>query len=218
MGRNVPGRRGRGGKTRRPYHAPRREAAADERRRQVIERACELLDAPDGEPFSIDAVARRAGVSRMTVYNQFGSKAKLLEALFDALSVRGEFHRLPAIMGQRNPWKALDEVIELFARFWARNRAAHRRLGAAAVDDPELAAGLAARNERRLRVFTAIARRIRERQRRGGHAPFEETVRALMMLTSFETFDGLAGTEGSPEDVAPMVRRLARAVFAGGRG
>ena len=39
--------------------------------------------------FSIDAVARRADVVRMTVYYQFGARRGLLEALFDEESYRG---------------------------------------------------------------------------------------------------------------------------------
>ena len=74
--------------TRRPYQPVQRQRAVDEGRERIVLAARALLEADDDEPFSIDAVARRAGVARMTVYNQFGSKTGLLEALFD-LGVRG---------------------------------------------------------------------------------------------------------------------------------
>jgi hypothetical protein len=35
----------------------------------------------------------------------------------------------------------------------------------------------------------------------------------LHMLTSFETFDALAGPDRSPQDVAPLVQRLAVAAL-----
>src|SRR5258708_35778153 len=39
-----------------------------------------VADTPAGSP-SVGAIARRAGVSRLTIYNRFGSKAGLLRAL-----------------------------------------------------------------------------------------------------------------------------------------
>ncbi len=52
--------------------------------------------------FTVDAVAREAGVARMTVYYQFGSKAGLLEAIFDSLAVRG----------------GAEELVKLNQNFW----------------------------------------------------------------------------------------------------
>src|SRR2546430_11163673 len=78
----------------RPYRLGRRQPAAQRTRARVLRAARELLTARAGaEPFSVDAVARRAGVARMTVYHQFGSRRGLLEALFDSFAVGGE---LPA--------------------------------------------------------------------------------------------------------------------------
>jgi AcrR family transcriptional regulator len=41
--------------------------------------------------FSVEAVARQAGVARMTVYYQFGSRRGLLEGICDSLAIE----RLP---------------------------------------------------------------------------------------------------------------------------
>jgi hypothetical protein len=43
--------------------------------------------------------------------------------------------------------------------------------------------------------------------------PFDETVNVLYTLLSFENFDTLAGPARSIEEVAPIVRQLARAVL-----
>src|SRR2546422_8101779 len=78
----------------RPYRLGRRQPAAQRTRARVLRAARELLTARAGaEPFSVDAVARRAGVARMTVYHRFGSRRGLLEALFDSFPAGGE---LPA--------------------------------------------------------------------------------------------------------------------------
>ncbi|HEY6539541.1 MAG TPA: TetR/AcrR family transcriptional regulator, partial [Ktedonobacteraceae bacterium] len=43
---------------------------------------------------------------------------------------------------------------------------------------------------------------------------FDEIVDVLFTLTSFETFDALAGPSHSLEEVAPVVQRLVRAAIA----
>src|ERR1700674_1141762 len=64
----------------RSYRLGRRQDAVDQTRRAILAAARDLL--ASGDPgFSAGAVARRAGVSRITLYNQFGTKAGLLREL-----------------------------------------------------------------------------------------------------------------------------------------
>jgi AcrR family transcriptional regulator len=194
----------------RAYRPVQRQQSVDVGRERVLAAARELLEADDAEAFSIDAVASRAGVARMTVYNQFESKAGLLEALFDVLAERGEFSRMPDVFREPDPAIALDAFVALFGRFWTASRRAHRRLRAAALHDAELDAGMAARNERRRTALTQLMRRF------GGKArpalPKKELVNVLFVLLSFEMFDALAGADRTPADVIPLVQRVARLV------
>jgi len=83
----------------RPYRSPLRAAAAGITRKRIINAASALLGAPKGfEGFSLDAVARKARVTRLTVYNQFGSRRALLEEVFDDIAARA------ACTGSRKPW------------------------------------------------------------------------------------------------------------------
>jgi AcrR family transcriptional regulator len=196
--------------TPRPYQPVQRQRAVDEGRERIVLAARALLEADDDEPFSIDAVARRAGVARMTVYNQFGSKAGLLEALFDHLAVRGELVRMPELFAEKDAVKALDAFVALFGRFWTSNRRAHRRLRAAAVHDPELFAAIESRNERRRRGLTELTRRLATIAT--SPLPSAELVNVLFVLLSFETFDALAGESRTPTDVTPLLQRMTRLV------
>ena len=83
----------------RPYRLGQRQVAADETRARVLAAARDQLAKETS--FSIDAVARRADVARMTVYYQFGSKRGLLEALFDLLAARGGCTSFPMLSGNR---------------------------------------------------------------------------------------------------------------------
>ena len=66
----------------RPYVSPKRAAAAEKTKAQVIAAAQRLLEEGEAQ-MSLEAVAKAAGVTRLTVYKQFGSRRGLLEAVFD---------------------------------------------------------------------------------------------------------------------------------------
>ena len=72
----------------RPYRLGKRKEAVDETRDRILAAAQEILKGDGYMEFTVDTVAGEADVSRATVYYQFGSKAGLLEALFDDLAVR----------------------------------------------------------------------------------------------------------------------------------
>ena len=195
---------------RRPYTAVERQRSVEVGRDRIVAAARELLDDEDGEGFSIDAVARRAGVARMTVYNQFESKAGLLEALFDSLAQHGPLGQMADVFRIADPLEALDEYVALFGRFWTSNRRTHRRVRAAALYDDELAAAIAERNERRRRGIAEILRRLTDTVR--PTLPRDELPNVLFVLLSFDTFDALAGTDRTPEEVVPTVRAMVRAL------
>jgi AcrR family transcriptional regulator len=191
----------------RPYQLGQRQVAADETRARILAAARDQMAKETS--FSIDAVARRADVARMTVYYQFGSKRGLLEALFDALAARGGIQQLPSAFQQADPALALNRFIDVFARFWSSDRVVLRRLRAMAALDPELDQVLRDRNEGRRNGLRVIVTRL---PARSGHAA--EIVDVLFALTSFENFDVLAGPDRTPEQVAPLVKRVAAAIVA----
>ena len=191
----------------RPYRLGQRQVASDETRARVLAAARDQLAKETS--FSIDAVARRADVARMTVYYQFGSKRGLLEALFDLLAARGGLHQLPDAFRQSDTNVALDRLIEIFARFWSSDRVVMRRLRAMAALDPELDQVLRERAEGLRNGLRVIVSRLPK-----GRAPITDTVDLLFALTSFENFDLLAGPDRTPEAVAPLVKRAAAAIVA----
>ena len=189
----------------RPYRLGQRQVAADETRARILAAARDQL--AEDTSFSIDAVARRADVARMTVYYQFGSKRGLLEALFDALAARGGMQQLPGAFQQANPEAALNRFIDVFARFWSSDRIVLRRLRAMAALDRELDEVLRERNEGRRNGLRVIVSRLPARTRH-----IAETVDLLFALTSFENFDVLAGPDRTPDEVSPLVKRVAAAI------
>ena len=192
----------------RPYRLGQRQVAADENRSRILNAAREQLE--EEASFSIDAVARRADVARMTVYYQFGSRRGLLEALFDDLAARGGIPQLPSAFQEPDPMVALNRLIEIFAHFWTSARVVHRRLRAIAVLDPELLQALVDRNELRRRGLRVILSRTPGIV---GSQPIDELVDLLFVLSSFESFDMLAGSDRTPDEVVPMVKQAAAAIL-----
>jgi AcrR family transcriptional regulator len=191
-----------------------RQVAVDQTRARIVEAARELLAAKDNiSGFTMEAVARQAGVARMTVYYQFASKAGLLEALCDSLAARGGIERLAEAFARPEPLDALAEFIAVFTRFLDNERQVIRRLHGLAALDGDFEKVLQARAERRREGLRIILKRIAERHGRPRRRDFDEAVTLLWTLTSFETFYSLAGPGRKFEEVIPLVQQLARAAL-----
>ena len=194
----------------RPYRLGKREEAIGEGRRRILDAARELLREPAAYPgFTVDAVARRADVARATVYYQFGSKTGLLEAVCDDLAEAGGMTDLASVFTIPAADAAIRGFITAFARFWAADRVVTRRLRALAALDPDVGAVIAARDQRRREGLTVLVARLPASS--GTEA--EQAVPILYALTSFETFDTLAGPDRGLADALPLVTRLADAVL-----
>jgi AcrR family transcriptional regulator len=194
----------------RTYRMETRDAAAAQTRERILSAARDLLVSEAFSEFTMDAVARKADVSRLTVYYQFESKVGLLEALYNYIAKRGEMEQLADVFRRgSDPLTTLHDFILVFARFWASDRDVIRRLHGLAAIDPDIAQSLRARNERRVQGLRVIVNRYTKAN--SALTSIEQTVAidTLHMLTSFETFDALAGSARSFDEAVAILRRLA---------
>ena len=154
----------------RPYNLGKRQAQISEGRRQILDAARGLLaEARSYGDFTVDAVARGAGVARATVYYQFGSKPGLLEAVCDDLAEAGGLSDLADAFMESDAKAAWRRFVAAFGRFWDADRPVMRRLRALAQLDPEVAGVIAARDQRRRQGIEVLVRRCsasRSTQRR----------------------------------------------------
>jgi AcrR family transcriptional regulator len=144
----------------RPYRSSRRRVTTERTRTRLLKAASAMLAGRDG--ISLDAVAKRAGVTRLTVYNQFGSRRALLEAVFDDMAERGGLHRIGEAMASPDPQAALQQIVVIFCDFWSTHRGALWRLHAASATDPEFEESLRARNQRRRHLLSVFVDRMIE--------------------------------------------------------
>ncbi len=150
----------------------------------------------------------------MTVYNQFNSKAGLLEAVFDQVAQHGQVHRLAEAASEPDPDQGLARFVHACCALWASNRIVQRRLVGLAAVDPDIEAALHAREQRRAGAARAVLSRLPGPESRLGLRQLDTAVGRLMALTSFATVDALAGPHGDPLASAQLVEALVRCALA----
>jgi AcrR family transcriptional regulator len=199
--------------TPRAYASPKRDAAAQRTRQRLVRAAARLMKSREGlRALSLDSVARAAGVSRLTVYNQFGSRRGLLEALFDDRASRGGMHRLQEAMANPDPSRGLERLIEVFCDFWDYDRRTMSGLVSAAGSDPELSAGILARNERRRKALAVLVHRI-DALRHVPSRTVADLIDVLFVLTSFAVFAELARGGRDAASITRLIKELAFAAL-----
>jgi AcrR family transcriptional regulator len=188
---------------RRPYRLGLRQAEVDRTRGAILAAARELLAAGDQHPISVGAVARRAGVSRLTIYNRFGSRAGVLNAVLDEAR-----DRIPSTLAPEtgDPRAGLRGLITESCRRWASDPSLFRRLpevGAAEGEPPD--------GDRALAGQLAAADQLRP------GCSLREAEDVIGALTSFGMFDRLhKDGRRSTTAVAEILMRLAGAILAAG--
>jgi AcrR family transcriptional regulator len=188
---------------RKAYRSEVREAAAVETRARIVDAARTLLGGGKGVPaFSLEAVAREAGVTRLTVYNAIESKRGLLEAVFDDMARQGGLFELPSLFAEPDTDKALTRLVSVFCRFWASHRKVLPKFSAVAKLDDEIAQSLRQRSERRRQLLTVLTGRIAPDQDQ------TDLVDLLFALTSFEMFDALSVRRRSDSAIEALIQEL----------
>jgi AcrR family transcriptional regulator len=184
----------------RPYHAPRRTAAAAQTREAILAAAKARFEAGGWVATTMAAVAADAGVSPKTIEASFGTKAKLLAAVVD-YAIRGDVDPTPmvnraAVQAERDAPHAAT-MLELHARRSAGilSRSAHIAwvVESAAAGDQRVGE-LWAQMTHNLRfgVDTAAETLLAKPGVRPGLTP-EETRQILLVAMHWGTYRTLTG-------------------------
>lgn len=194
----------------RPYRQTRRARATEETRQRIVEAARDQL--VSGDDFTVEAVAARAGVSRVTVYAQFGGRDALREAVFDHLGATGGLSEIATAFAEADPVEGIGRVIDIFCGFYATHRIVLRRLHALSALADQDGERLGDRNARRQQILTVLLTRVVGLPAYRG-LNVQLTAATLQALTSFEFYDQLAASSAGEINPAQCVRALATAVL-----
>ena len=175
------------------YRLGRRQASVDQTASSILAAASELVAGGHASQLNVGAVARKAGVSRLTIYNRFGSRAGLLEALAP--------HPRLSAPPPGDARDALRQHLQQACGAWAANPALYRNLPAADREDNEACRALA----ERLAAADAL---------RPG-CSLKEAEDVLTALTTFAVFDRLhKDGRRSAAAVGEILMRLASEFLA----
>lgn len=179
----------------RAYRLGRRQPSVDRTRTAILAAARDLLTSSPVRELSVGDVAKLAGVSRLTVYNRFGSRAGLL----DALAARPA---APSGGPPGDPVQYLRLRISSACSGWSADPALYRRLPAGGRQgEPE--------PDRILSERLAAADRLRP------GCSIKEAQDVIGVLTAFETFDRLhQDGRRTVAAVVEVLMRLAGAILA----
>lgn len=184
----------------------RRAATTAATHQAIVEAARELLATRQWREFTLDAVAKRAGVTRVTVYNQVRSKQGLLDAVLADVTHRAGMDQLLTDTRDLAATDARRFVIERTCRFWHAQRDVLRPLFGLAAVDREIAATLAQREGWRGDQIRRLVRRLAAP--RGSTFDPAVVVAGVVALTSFPTYDGLGPLAEHPEQAADLIEHL----------
>jgi AcrR family transcriptional regulator len=188
----------------RPYELGKRLEQMDQSRAAILRAARTQLEAKGYRQLTMASLAAESGVTRQTIHNLFGTKAAVLEALFDVIALDAGMEKMREAMTQPSGTEMLERFVKIFCGFWAKNRVLIRRVHGIGAIDPEFGAVIQARNRRRLMAATRIARTM------GAAYEVEKRAAVLAALTSFEFFDALAEHCRGERQVEAMVLELAQ--------
>ncbi len=119
----------------------------------------ELLAEGTFHASTIEEVAERAGVSRATLYQHFGSRLELIDAMCETFDANPALIDLREAIDVANPPEALEGVISLSVAFWSSEDAVLSQLyGVAAVDPAAQALVDRQRHDRRYELERLVSR------------------------------------------------------------
>jgi AcrR family transcriptional regulator len=185
--------------TKRIYKSLARESSSLRTRERILDCAYALLREHGGaERFSLEAVAKNAGITRATIYKLFGSRRLLLEAVLDLISDRGGLEQIPSALLQIDVTQALMEIVAIFCKFWGTDTTTLVCLHAAGSFDKEFEQSLIERNERRKIVLSALVNKIFHDENLTDTKPMIET---LFALTGLGFYQNLASQNSAAETI-----------------
>ena len=189
--------------------SPTRRELVQATRARILEAAERLVRERGAGGFSMDVLAKEAGVARATVYEHFRSKRAVLDELASSSTRALTVDSRLSLNG--DPLTALRDMLGAVCRHWEENGATVRELQSlVAMTGSEAPIDAVGGDYLRAVVASLDA---------GGHLrarwSSSEAVDALALLTSYPTYERLRGEPSrSPEEIEALLAMLAVSIVA----
>jgi AcrR family transcriptional regulator len=189
--------------------SPTRRELVSATRTRILAAAARLLRERGPNGFSMDVLAKEAGVARATVYEHFRSKRVVLDELASSASRNIALEQQSTRVG--DPLTALRDMLGAVCRHWNEHEVDARELRAltAATGAPAPTGAVDIEHLRCLVGSLSAAGRLRP------HWSADDAVDALALLTSYSTYEQLCGPPArTPTQIEALLAKLAVSIVA----
>jgi AcrR family transcriptional regulator len=199
----------------RVYRQRRRAEGTVRTRAQIMDAVRSLLEQGTFHEASVEEIARFAGVSRATLYQHFGSRLGLVEAICESFADNPSMAAIQASPDVADPRQAATQMIGQAIRFWDSEKSLHRHLYGLAEIDESAADFVERQTADRRSVVERIAGRLAEADALRDGVSEAQARATLLVLTSFHTFQELRAAGLTLEETERFAVARARELLKG---
>ncbi len=197
------------------YRAHRRTKRSDETRRKITAAVAELMAEGSFHESTVEQVADRAGVARATLYQHFGSRLDLVDAMCERFDENPALLRIRETVELPEPAAALAETIAETVRFWSSEDPILGQLYGVVAIDPAAQDLVERQRADRRGEMTRLVRQLASANLLRAGVTEQRALAVLMVLTSYETFRELRHAGASDKELTKILRQSARRLLAG---
>ena len=162
---------------------------------------------------TVEQVADRAGVARATVYQHFGSRLELVDAICDTFAVNPALLRLRETVELADPDAALAETISNSILFWSSEDAVLSQLYGVVAIDPAARELVDRQRTDRRSELERLAHHLGSAGRLRAELDERRALAVLLVLTSYETFRELRQAPLSEPELTTTLQETARTLL-----
>jgi AcrR family transcriptional regulator len=190
--------------------SPTRRELVRATRTRIVDAAGRLTRERGAGGFSMDVLAKEAGVARATVYEHFRSKRSVLDELASSIARTVTMDETRTQTGE--PLVALRDILGAVCRHWAEHedRMNGLRTLTAITGGDQAGEGVDDKQLRRLMEALSASGQMRS------YWTIDEATDALGALTSYGTYERLRRGPRSPEEVEGVLAKLVVSIVSRG--
>jgi AcrR family transcriptional regulator len=198
----------------RSYPAGRGTERSAATRRKITDAVAELMAEGAFHASTVEQVADRAGISRATLYQHFGSRLDLIDGICERFDATPALLAIRRVIDLPDPEAAVAETIANVVLFWSAEDPILAQLYGVAAIDPAAREFVRRQRADRREEMTRLARRLaRDGWLRAGIGA-ADALALLMVLTSYETFCELRLDGRADGAIVATLQRSARELLA----